>query len=282
MNQPDSDLSAPLAPQSPTETTPRVTVLAKDLKLQTLQGLTVSQDQVIVPTLEGQLLQVTPDGTTSVLVDLLKAELGIPYGMNTQDGTVIATVSSYDPLHYLVAVKADGSFSKIADLTEISGVFGAPFGVAVDHDRYVVAGSTDVVSGEGLLYAVSPQGEIAKLVDLKEFGNSFSIVVHQKQFFVTQEKGQLLRIRPDAKTEPVSILADLIQAGLGHPFGLAGRGEDLFVSLGSGWIITVDMSGKISTLVNLLPNYGVPSGLAVLQDQLIVATNSGYLLQIQV
>jgi hypothetical protein len=253
----------------------------KNLNLQTLQGLTVSQDKLIVPTLAGELLQIAPDGTTSVLVDLLKADLGIPYGLTTQDGDVIATVSGYDPVHYLVRVKPDGNFSTIADLSEISGFYGAPFGVAIYNDSYIVAGSTDVVSGEGLLYSVNPQGESTKLVDLAKFGNSFSVVVDQNQFLVTQEKGHLLRITPTA-TEPVAVIADLLTSGFGHPFGLVMRGDDLFVSLGSGQLIKVDAAG-ITTVAELpLSTYGVPSGLAVLQNELIVATNGGYLLRVQV
>ena len=257
----------------------RVSVLAQDLKIQSLQGLVVQNDRVIVPTLDGQILRVAADGTIEVLTDLLKAELGIPFGIGTSNEDVIVTVSAFDPVHYLVRVKPDGTFETIANFSEINGFFGAPFGVAAYNSGYVVAGTTDVVSGDGALFRIDSRGAALKMVDLKPFGNGLDVVVHRGNFVTIHEKGHLLQIAP---TGEVFVLADLMKAGMGIPFKLAASGDDLLITTNLGQVVKVDPAGVISTFVEIpRPTYSVPSGIAVWGNDLVVSTVSGYLLKIR-
>jgi hypothetical protein len=248
------------------------------LSIQSLQGLVVQGDRIIVPTLSGQLLQIASDGTTTVLADLMKAELGIPFGIATSNDDVIVTVSAFEPLHYLVRVKPDGTFTPIANLSEISGSFGAPFGVAAYDEGYAIAGTTDVVSGDGALFQINLEGAILNTIELKPFGNALDVVMRDNNFVTIHEKGHLLNITP---TGEVSVLANLMQASLGIPFKLAVSGDDLLVTTNSGKVVNVDPVGVITTIVEIpIAAYNVPAGIALWSDDLVVSTVGGYLLKI--
>lgn len=261
------------------QTALQVSVLAQDLKIQSLQGLAVQNDRVIVPTLGGQILRIAADGRTEVLTDFMKAELGIPFGVGISNGELIVTVSAFDPVHYLMRVKPNGTFETIANLSEISGFFGAPFGIAAYDNGYVVAGTTDVVSGHGALFRVDSRGTSVKMIDLKPFGNALDVVVHRGNFMTIHEKGQLLRIAP---TGEVFVLADLMKAGMGIPFKLAISGDDLLITSSLGQVVRVEPSGIITTFVEIhRPTYSLPCGIAIWGNDLVVSTVSGYLLKIQ-
>jgi hypothetical protein len=59
------------------------------------------------------------------------------------------------------------------------------------------------------------------------------------------------------------------------------QNEELFVTTNLGFVIRVDRSRKGVAIANLLNSrFGVPSGIAVTDNGLIVTTGSGYLLRI--
>jgi hypothetical protein len=252
--------------------------IAQRLNIYTLQGVAVSQDGFGVPTLDGQLLLIGTDGATRSLVDLAKADLGIPFAIAKQNGDWIVTVSAYSPLHCLVRVKRDGTYTKIADFSELSGDFGAPFGVVTNGSEYIVTLSTDTLESTGVLLRVSAGGTIAPIATLTEFGNPFGVVVSGNDFVVAQSKGQLVRVSPTGKS---FVMVDLKAAGFGIPFMIAVQNENFYVTTNLGLVVKVDRLGKVKAIVDLLKaQYGIPSGIGCSGKDLIVTTNSGYLLRI--
>ncbi|KAM3092974.1 hypothetical protein ACKFKG_20645 [Phormidesmis sp. 146-35] len=252
--------------------------IAQGLNIYTLQGVAISRDGFGVPTLDGQLLLIGADGATRSLVDLAKVDLGIPFAIVEQTGDWIVTVSAYLPMHYLVRVKRDGTYTKIADFSEIAGDFGAPFGVVANGSEYIVTLSTDTTASTGLLLRVSAGGTIAPIATLTEFGNPFGVVMSGGDFVVAQSKGQLVRVSPIGK---LSVIVDLKASGFGIPFMIAVQNEDLYVTTNLGLVVKVDRAGKVKPIVDLLKaRYGIPSGIGCSGNDLIVTTNSGYLLKI--
>lgn len=261
-----------------TQTDPVISVIAQTLNLYTLQGVAVSPTGFIVPTLDGTLVHIDLQGAIVTLVDLQKADLGIPFGIASHKTDWIVTTSDYLPNHYLVRVKPDGTVSTIADLSDLSGDAGAPFGVAVSGNDYIVTLSTDVVEATGVLLRISAAGSITKIADLPT-GNPFGVATMGDDFVVAQSKGNLLRVTPAGKS---SVLIDLQSAGFGIPFGVAVRNDDLFVTTNLGFVVRVDRAGKGVAVANLLKaQFGIPSGIAIRDRSLIVTTSSGYLLRIE-
>ncbi|MBW4422471.1 MAG: hypothetical protein KME13_25215 [Myxacorys californica WJT36-NPBG1] len=264
-----------------------ISVIAQGLKLLTLQGIALQGDALVVPTLEGTLVRISPQGQVTPLVNFLSANLGIPFaitaernsqGNPAQDNALIVTVTGYLPDHYLVRVKPDGTYAKITDLTQICTEFGAPFGVAVYQQNYVVTLSTDVAEAVGQIVRVGPDGTISQPILLDGRGNPFGIAVQTDEFVVAQSKRLLLRV---TQTGKVSTIVDLQQAGFGIPFFVAVWNTDLVITTNLGWVVKLDSDGKIDAIVNVrAAKYGIPSGIAVYQNDLIVTTNSGYVLRL--
>lgn len=261
-----------------TDITGSIETLAQGLNIYTLQGLVSSQNGFVLPTLDGQLLQIGLTGTRSILVDLLKAELGVPFGITTDGKNFVVTVSGYQPVHYLVEVKVDGRFSPIANLSETSGLYGAPFGVTMDRDSYIVTLSTDVTESGSLLVRVSRSGKVETIADLSRFGIPFGVIKDGETFIVAQQQGQLVEVNREGKT---AVLIDLVQAGLGIPFNLIKQGTDFLVTTNAGLVVRVSRGSSPAVLVDLLKaRLGIPSGIAIQGTKLGITTNSGYLLQI--
>lgn len=256
----------------------QIAVLAQKLNIYTPQGVAVSQGNVIVPTLDGQLLKIAPDGTSTSIVNLVKSELGVPFGIVEQGQDLIVTTSSYLPQHYLLRVKPNGKVETIADLSQRSGFYGAPMGVAIDQGDYLVTVSTDVIDSTSELVQVSPTGEIRSIAKLNQFGNPFGLVVQDQSVVVAQSFGQLVRV--GLKGE-VSAIADLKTLGFGLPFDVAVWRDRLVATTNSGLVVQVDADGKVSTIADLAKaKYQIPSGIVALGDDLIVTTNGGFLLRI--
>ncbi|MBD2022607.1 hypothetical protein H6F43_20705 [Leptolyngbya sp. FACHB-36] len=256
----------------------QVDTIASKLNIFTLQGVAVTPRGYAVPTLDGTLLQITAQGGRSTLADLQKADLGIPFSVVEQQGSLVLTTSDYLPRHFLVQVSPTGIIRTIADLSDVSGGFGAPFGVAVSGAEYVVTLSPDVTESSGLLIRVKDTGAITEIADVSGFGKPFGVVVQNGEFVVAQQTGHLLRVRPDGKVSPI---VDLAKAGFGIPFGVAAREMDLFVTTNTGLVVRVK-DGTPTLVVNLLSQkLGIPSGIAVSGSDLIVTTNSGYLLRVR-
>ncbi|HTL87921.1 MAG TPA: hypothetical protein VL134_00880, partial [Leptolyngbya sp.] len=193
----------------------QIAVLAQKLNIYTLQSVAVSQNHIIVPMLDGQLLQIAPDGTRTSIVNLVTSELGVPFGIIDQAQDLIVTVSAYLPQHYLVRVKLDGKVETIADLTQRSGLYGAPFGVAIDQEDYLVTISTDVINSTSELVRVRPNGKMSLVAKLSQFGNPFGLIVQDQSVVVAQSYGQLIRVGMQGE---VATIADLKALGFGIPF----------------------------------------------------------------
>ncbi|WP_058998676.1 hypothetical protein [Leptolyngbya sp. NIES-2104] len=255
----------------------QVSVIASKLNIYTLQSVAVSKDSVIVPTLDGQLLRVTLDGKSTSIVNLVQAELGVPFGIVEQEQDLIVTVSGYLPQHYLLRVKSDGKVETIADLTQRSGFYGAPFGVTLDQNSYLVTISTDVVESSSELIRVSRDGKISPIANLTKFGNPFGLVVQNQSIVVAQSYGQLVRVE---KGEATAIV-DLKAQGFGIPFDVTIWRDRLTATTNSGLVVQVDENGKVNTIADLAKaKYQIPSGIATFGKDLVVTTNGGFLLRI--
>lgn len=253
-------------------------VIAQKLNLYTPQNLAVIQDDVIVPLLDGQILRMTSQGRSSAIVNLLEADLGVPFGLTAQANDLIVTVSSYSPQHFLLRVKPDGKVETIADLTRQSNFYGAPFGVAVYRDDYWVTLSTDVVEGTSELVRVSRNGDIQTIANLTEFRNPFGLVVQGDAAIVAQSSGHLVRV--SAKGE-VKAIADLKAAGFGLPFNVALWQDQIVATTNAGFVVTVDQTGNVAMIADVASaKYQIPSGIAAFEKDLIVTTNGGFLLKI--
>jgi hypothetical protein len=262
--------------QSPSDRT--VKVIAAGLSLNTLQGIAIVQDRLIVPTMTGEILQVTMAGETSVLVDLLKADLGIGFAIAPNDAnSVVVTTSTYDPLHFLLRVGLDGSVQVLADLSEFNTPYGAPFGVVRDGRDYLLAGSQDVINDRGLLYQVQANGRIQELVSLVEFGDPLELWHDRDTSIISLRNGYLLQV----KNKVISVLANLKEFGFGVAFGIRPWNGNYIMTTNTRQIIQVTPTGKVSTLYDLTDDrVGVPAGLEVWRDRWIVSTDGGWILQI--
>ncbi len=260
----------------PTAKMIEIAVIAQKLNIYTLQSVAVSKGNVIVPTLDGQLLKITPDGKSASIVNLVQSELGVPFGVIDQDQDLIVTVSGYLPQHYLLRIKPDGKVETIADLTQRSGFYGAPFGVTVDRGDYLVTISTDVIESSSELIRVSPDGKISPIANLTPFGNPFGLVVQNQSIVVAQSYGQLVRIEKGK----AKAIVDLKALGFGIPFDVTIWRNQLTATTNSGLVVQVDATGKVSTIVDLAKKYQIPSGITTLGNDLVVTTNGGFVLRI--
>jgi hypothetical protein len=266
-------------PSSPLQTF-SLNVIAENLKLNTLQGIAIVQDSIIVPTMDGEILRVEMDGKISVLTNLLQRDLGIPFAIvaNGPD-SVVVTTSTYDPLHFLVRVGLDGSVNTLCDLSEFNTPMGAPFGVAIEGQNYLLAGSKDVVTDQGVLYRVTAQGKVEELVSLAEFGDPLELLSQQDQVILSMRTGDVLMVQGKA----ISLLTNLEQLGLGVAFSIALHNEDYILTTNRRKILKINSAtGQVSVLYDLMPNkVGVPAGLAVWRDRLIISTDGGLLLELR-
>ncbi len=256
----------------------QIAVIAQKLNIYTLQSVAVSQGNVMVPMLDGQILSVTPDGTSTSIVNLVNSELGVPFGIVDQAQDLIVTASTYLSQHYLLRIKPDGKVETIAELTQSSGFYGAPFGVALDQEDYLVTLSTDVINSAGELVRVSSAGKISPIANLSQFGNPFGLVVQNQSIIVAQSYGQLVRVSLKGEVKEI---ADFKALGFGLPFNVAVWRDRLVATTNSGLIVQVDAAGKVSPIVDVAKaKYQIPSGIVALGNDLIVTTNGGFLLRI--
>jgi hypothetical protein len=268
-------------PSPPTTDNFSLRVLAAGLKLNTLQGLAVVQDSLIVPTMDGEIVRVRRDGAMTVLTNLLEADLGIPFAIAPKDAnSVVVTTSTYDPLHFLLQVGLDGTVTPIADLSEFNTPYGAPFGVVCAGDDYILAGSQDVINDRGLLYRVTAQGTIAEMVSLVEFGDPLELCLNRQQAIISMRNGDVLQVKTD-RTKQITMLADLKKLGFGVAFGIVPQNTNYIMTTNTRKIIQVTPMGQVSVLYDLTPrNVGVPAGIAWWRERLVISTDGGLLLEI--
>jgi hypothetical protein len=255
----------------------QISAIAKGLTLNTLQGLMIHNQAVIVPTLKGKLLRISLAGNQEQIVDFTQSGMGIPFGIAVDGKDLVVTLSDFMPLHFLVRVKPDGTVVKITDLNYASGDSGAPFGVASYQGEFFVSHSRDVLEDEGQLLQVQATGGITQFVEL-EGGIPFGIATQGQSFVVAMSKGKLLRVSMKGE---VSTIADLQEKEFGVPFQVAVQGQEVFVTTNSGWVVKVNEKGGVRAIANIVEaKYGIPGGIAIVGREAIVGTNSGFLLKI--
>lgn len=262
--------------QSPSNRT--VKVIAEGLSLNTLQGIAVVQDRLIVPTMDGEILTVTMDGEISVLANLLKADFGIGFAIAPNDAnSVVVTTSTYDPLHFLLRVSLDGAVKVLADLSEFNTPYGAPFGVVRQGRDYLLAGSQNVINDRGLMYQVKANGRIQELVSLAEFGDPLELWHDRDTSIVSLRNGYVLQV----KNKVISVLADLKKLGFGVAFGIRPWHGNYIMTTNTRKIIQVTPQGEVSSLYDLTNDrVGVPAGIEIWRDRWLVSTDGGRILQI--
>ncbi|MFH7029769.1 MAG: hypothetical protein ACHBN1_31520 [Heteroscytonema crispum UTEX LB 1556] len=256
--------------------TTKVSIIAQKLKIITLQAVAVSEGNMIVPTLDEHLLQVSQNGDVTTLADV--SRYGIPFGIVENNGNFLVTISALETGDRLLRVTKSGFFYTVADLSSVYGSFGGCFGVAAGDGFYVVAIADDVSTSQGRLIEVQRNGFISTLADMANFGTPFAVTASNDGFIVGCESGNLLRVSLDGAVTPIVNLAN---AGFGIPFGLVEVDTKLIVTSNSGSLLQVNSDGTISTIINLSDaGLGIPSGVAVWDNAYIVTTNAGNLLRI--
>lgn len=252
-----------------------VSMMTTGLNILSFQGVTVSNGDCVVSTLDGDLLRVSLNGAIAKWVNL--ARFGVPAGVASVRGAIVVSVSAQESGNFLLRVDPNGKISSVADLSAIAGEFGAPFGVAVHLSYYyLVAISTDVIQSRGVVVRVTPAGKISQLAQLSS--SPIGIAAHPDRFAVTLEDGQLLRMDLSGA---VSAIANFLDAGLGRPLGITYDQADLVVTTNTGLLVKVTPDGTLSTLVNLMEaGLGFPTAIATINHSYIVTTNEGYLLRI--
>jgi hypothetical protein len=207
-----------------------------------------------VPTLDGSLLQITRAGAITPLVDLVAGQWGVPFGLAAQGNSLVATVSNFLGEHFLVRVAADGQVSKLANFEAVTEFYGSPFGVAardrvIDHGRHDPDHWPDPWPDD---YVVTLSSD------------------------TTAAQGVLLRVSAQGK---ISLIADLSEYGI--PFGVIADQGDFIVAQHRGWLTRVTMRGQVSPIVDLgAMGLGVPFSVGRWQDQLVVTTNQGLVVQV--
>ncbi len=256
--------------------TPEVSIITQGLQIINLQGVAVSDGDIIVPTLNNRLLRVTQSGDVTTLADV--SRYGIPFGLVEKDGNFLVTVTGEEIGHRLIRVTKSGFFYTIADLSPLCGSFGGPFGVAARDNFIVVAIATDISSSAGCLVRVMRNGSQTILADTTAFGTPFAVTASKDGFAVGCENGDILQVNLNGKLTPI---LNLVNAGFGIPFNLVEVDTKLIVTTNMGNVLQINLDGTISTIVNLSTlGLGIPSGVAVLDDSYIVTTNAGNLLRI--
>lgn len=176
----------------------------------------------------GRLIQVSPAGTVTPLVDLTPlTPLGAPFGLATDGPDLLVTLSPQvlNSEGTLVRVAADGQITTVADLSD----WGIPFAVVVQNGQAVVAQERRV------LVRVSVQGERAIAAQFPEtLGIPLALTVHQQDLVVALNSGALVRVRNSGEIEAI---ADLLAARHGIPTAVVSEGDRLVVATTAGRLL---------------------------------------------
>lgn len=257
--------------------TTKVSLVTQGLQIIPLQGVAVSDGDIIVPTLDRGLLRVKQNQEVVTLADV--SRYGIPFGIAQNHGSFLVTISALEAGDCLLRVTKSGFFFTIAQLSQVCGSFGGPFGVAASDDFIVVATASDVANSQGRLIRLQRNGSISTLADMGDFGIPFAVTASNNGFIVGCESGDLLRVNSDGAVTPI---VNLVSAGFGIPFDLVEVDNLLIVTSNTGNLLQVNYDGTVSTIIDLSANgLGIGSGVAVLDKTYIVTTNTGNLLRIE-
>jgi hypothetical protein len=264
--------------------TTTVSALATELNLFTFQGVAATQQGIVIATLDRTIVKVSPDGVLTPIADV--STFGIPAGVTESAHHLIVAVSAEEAGDCLVRVTPEGKVSLIADLSEICGGFGAPFGVATGRGFYGVAIATDVSASTGCLAKVSLMGQVSVLADLAGYGTPFAVASYSDLFIVAQENGAILQVSASGKVTPI---VNLVETGYGIPFGVAIHHPNFLVTTNSGNLLQITPAGGVTVLADIrAEGFGLPAGVAVAVGDrtgaeaptCIVTTTTGNLVQV--
>lgn len=291
-------------------------VLASGLMIDTTQRLTLMAREYVVPTLEGELLSLSPQGKLRLIINLLEVDRGLPFGLAQDKNDILVTTSSYELQHKLLRISPAAKIEVIADLSPVCGEYGAPFGVilaqntpsphedlvgqrlrmppavrgasavfdregnSLEQNSYLVAFSPNTLESWGGLLRVQPNGTLEAVANLSAFGITLSVAAFANSWITTQSRGALVQVMPSGQ---VSLWLDLKQAGWGTPLVAIADGSRLLVSTNQGQILAIDHQRQPTILTDLkAQKFGIPAGLTIDRSldpaQLIVSTNTGYVL----
>jgi hypothetical protein len=266
----------------------KLSVIVTGLKLLTFQGILARSDELILATVEADLLKISSTGAVTRWINL--ARYGVPTGITQDKTTIVVALSAQEIGHFLVEVSPQGKAMILADLSKLVGDFGAPFAIAVRagyYPSYAVAISTDVTSSRGLVAIVTRSGQSRVLKPLNS--SPFGIVAESKAesntVVVTQENGEIVQISMAGESQ---VIADLVKAGLGSPSGIVSIQPPFtppagwIISTNLGWLVTVDAAGHALPLVNCAEaGFGLPTTMTWFDQHLMVATTAGCLLRLE-
>ena len=254
-----------------------VSLIAQGLQIIPLQGVALSNGDIIVPTLDRGLLRVKQNQEVVTLADV--SRYGVPFGIAENHGSFVVTISALEAGDRLLRVTKSGFFFTITELSQVYGSFGGPFGVAASDDFIVVAIASDVASSQGRLIRVERNGFISTLADMAGFGIPFAVTVSNNGFVVGCSSGDLLQVGWDGAVTPI---VNLVSAGFGIPFDLVEVDTKLIVTSNTGNLLQVDRDGTVSSIIDLsATGLGIGSGVAAWDQTYIVTTNTGNLLRIE-
>jgi hypothetical protein len=258
---------------------PAISTLASGLKFFMFQGMEIINGEIVVATLDGDLLRVGLDGTTTPWVNIIN--FGVPNGMIAMGDKIGVVVSAQESGHALIEVGPDGKASQRADFAGLAGEFGAPFDLTAhkgDRPYYLVTIATDVVRTGGVIARVTPAGKVSVVTQLSN--TPFCIDTYQNQILLTQDNGQVMSILPCGRSQ---LVADFKAAGLGTPFGITHRQQEWLITTTDGWLVRLAPDGTLTPLTNITKvGLGAPTTLTWFDREacLIVATGEGNLLRI--
>ncbi len=229
----------------------------------------------MVATLDGDLVQISSDGAIALLANV--SRFGVPTGITSNGEAIEVVLSAQESGHFLVRVVAANKMSVVADLSQLAGEFGAPFGIAA-HDGYypyyLVTISTDVVGSGGLVARVSASGKVSELARLSS--TPFGIVAISDGAIATLEDGQVVKISTAGE---VLTIANLVEADLGIPLGITCEQNHYLVTTAKGWLVQIETDGTLTPVINILAEkFGPPTAITCFQDRRIMLTSTGNLL----
>lgn len=258
--------------------TTKVSLVTQGLQIIPLQGVAVSDGNIIVPTLDRGLLRVNQNQEVVTLADV--SRYGVPFGIAQNNGSFLVTISALEAGERLLRVTKSGFFFTIAELSQVCGSFGGSFGVAASDDFIVVAIASDVASSQGRLIRLERNGSISTLADMTGFGIPFAVTASNNGLTVGCSSGDLLRVGWDGAVTPI---VNLVSAGFGIPFDLVEVDSNLIITSNTGNLLQVERDGTVSSIIDLSANgLGIGSGVAVWDRTYIVTTNTGNLLRIDI
>lgn len=267
-----------------------ISVLATDLNVHTFQGMVRDGDGYILPTLDGRLLRVNPDGSTKTLVQFCRGfeceRFGVPFGIAASQGNFYLTVSSFGIGGRLIRVSSSASITEIADFTSLTPL-GAPFGIIQSQFYSTAALPSPLPLPSSLPAAPSatpaPSSSPAEpAIALQPSPNAAIAADRQPVWIVTlspnvlASQGLLVRVTAEGAIAPI---ADLSEYGI--PFALIEREGKYIVAQEKGHLVEVSPAGDIKPLVDFqAAKLGIPLGLTLFQNTLVVALNAGPLVQV--